>query len=295
MVPEVGRWKGEIMSDSLMQCVTLLLDAAVLQTRREQPPRDYLGASTWGEECAKKLAYSWHKTPPDEADPFPPEILRVFDMGHDCEERMAGYIRKAGFTLLTVNEFGKQFGFSGLDGKLSGNCDGIITAGPVDIPYPIVWENKGVGDAIWNGVRKDGLKESKPVYYGQIQTYCAHIESDLFEGPLNGGLFTMIHRRTGKVHAELIPFNVNDAQRLADRALDIVQSKSPEHFPRLNDDPAFFKCCYCDYRIRCHGIERMAEAMPKGPPSPKFPDWLVKAAEAESQSPISKFLRGEHT
>ena len=260
-----------------MSDLTDIIDKALLERRRQRPGRNYFGASGWGEECSRMLAYQWHKVPTDEIDPFSPEILRIFDMGEDCEKRMADYLRLAGFTLLTETKDGKQFGFKQLDGKLAGNCDGIIVAGPLDLPYPVIWENKGLGKSIWREVTRNGLENGKPVYYGQTQSYCAYIESDEFAGPLNGALFTAIWRESGEIYDEFVPFNVRHAQALSDKAVRIVESSKPEDMPRISSNAAFWKCGFCDYQKRCHDIKPLEIQTPPKQSS-AFPSWLTKAA-----------------
>ena len=236
-----------------------LIDAAMLQQQREQIPRTYLGGSRWGEECSRMLAYEWHKTPTDEEDQFPAHILRVFDMGHDAEERMADYLRLAGFGLATVAGDGEQFGFTAADGKLSGHCDGLILSGPaLDLPFPLVWENKGLNDKSFTDTKKKGLKASKPVYYGQLQTYMAYLDQT------NGALFTAINRNDGHIYPELIPFDPRAAQDLSDGALRIVQTEAPEEMPRISEDPAFWKCKFCSFYRRCHDLPPIVPA-PAGP------------------------------
>lgn len=252
--------------------LTVLINEALLERRRQQPPRPYLGGSSWGEKCARKLAYEWHKVPTDDADPFSGELLRIFDMGYDAEERMASYLRLAGFTLLTETADGKQFGFSAMDGRLKGHCDGIITAGPLDLPYPIIWENKGLGKTIWRALIGEGLEEGKPVYFGQVQTYCAYLDAPN-GGTLNGGLFTAIWRETGEIFDQFVPFEPVKAQALSDKAVMIVQTEKPEDAPRISNRADWWECGFCDYQKTCHKIKPLEMKLP--PKAAAFPSWLT--------------------
>ena len=243
-----------------------LLDKSMQAINAQQTPRAYLGASRWGEECSRKLAYEYHKTPTDEADRFPGKILRVFDMGHDAETRVAAYLIDAGFALQTHLDDGNQIGFTAADGKLAGHCDGIITAGPLDLPYPIIWENKGLNDKSWKDTVKKGVRESKPVYYGQLQTYMAYLDTP------NGSLFTALNRNTGEIYAEFVAFDAQAAQALSDRAARIIQTESPDERPRLSENPAFFLCCFCDYQKTCHGL---TAAPSIAPAAPELPAWIT--------------------
>jgi len=221
-----------------------IVDEAIQIERKKETPRQYLGASRWGEACERKLAYEFHHTPKDKG--FSGQTYRIFDAGHDYEDRVVEYMRLAGFKLENENEDGKQIGFFVADGKLGGHCDGIIHSGPIDLPYPLVFECKSLNEKSWNDTKRKGVKESKPVYYAQIQTYCAY-----FDVP-NGGLFVAINKNNGEIHYEHVPFDARTAQDVSDRALRVVKSSRPEELSRITDDPANFQCRFCDYKTNCH-------------------------------------------
>jgi len=253
--------------DPISQAVIAALDQAMLTKRSQQTRRPYLGASMWGDPCERKLGYIYHDAPIDDGRGFKPEILRVFDMGHDGEDRTAEYLRLAGFELLTHTEEGKQFGFVAGDGKLKGHIDGVIMSGP-EIPglvYPVLWENKELNDKSWTDTMRNGVKKSKPVYYAQTQTYMAYMELP------NGALFTTKNRNTGAVYVELLPFDPRAAQELSDKAVRVVQTASPDELPRCTSDPADFRCKFCDYQKTCWAVQ----ATPSLTIPPK-PSWLQK-------------------
>jgi hypothetical protein len=223
-------------------------------SKRDETPRDYLGASGWGHACKRKLAYDWHRVPTDQP-PFSPELFAIFAMGHAGEPVVVEILRAGGFDILTESaKTGKQFGFYAAEGKLRGHCDGIINGGPATkddgkpLLYPMLWENKMLNNKSWNKTAEKGVKASKPIYYSQMQTYCAY-----FDIP-NGSLFSSMNRDTGELYLEHVPFDADNAQASSDRALDVIQSETPEEFQRINSDPAFFTCLYCDYRLRCHQL-----------------------------------------
>lgn len=228
--------------------VQKLIDDAMVIEHQKQTRRNYLGASRWGETCSRKLAYEFHGQKSDRG--FPGKTLRIFNCGHDGEERMAEYMKSAGFVITTHKEGGGQIGFEAFEGKLKGHIDGAITDGPqIDgLQYPCLWENKMLGMKSFNDVVKKGVKASKPVYYAQMNIYMGYME-------LGQGLFTAQNRDNCEIYSEVINFDARNAQECSDRAINVVTSGNPEEFPRITNDSSDFRCKFCDYRGTCHKLE----------------------------------------
>ena len=230
--------------------VEAAINAAITAQNKAQKPRSYLGASRWGHHCERALGYEYHQTPKDEGRDFSPNILRIFNMGHDGEARMADHIRAAGFDLQTHLPSGEQIGFKAADGRLAGHCDGIIHSGPdlgklgARLNYPLVWENKELNDKSWNDTKNKGLAESKPLYYSQVQTYIAYFD-------LNGGLFTAVNRNTGEVYVEVVDPDLENAQASTDKAVRVIQSSSPSDLAKATTDRTDYRCKFCDYQKTC--------------------------------------------
>jgi hypothetical protein len=222
--------------------ISALVDAAVEAKAAQERPRDYLGASILGKPCARYLQYCYFNTPKNK--PFSGRILRIFQRGHAGEDWMIGWLRQAGFVLSD-----RQGGFSTAGGRIQGHCDGAIVAGPEGYAYPCLWENKVLGAKGWNKTDKEGVKKAYPDYYGQLQLYMAYL--DLAD---NSALFTALNADTMKIHAELVPFDPQEAQRLSDRAVTVLKAcDAGDLLPRLSDDSTWFQCKWCDYHGRCHG------------------------------------------
>src|SRR5262245_28277974 len=112
--------------------------------------RQYLGASSVGHECRRKIQYDWLC---DAA--FQTRTLDIFDRGNWGEDRSRQHLIAAGFEFAPK----EQLEFSAADGLLCGHCDGILTAGP-RIPalrYPALWEHKCLNAKGWRAVERDGL------------------------------------------------------------------------------------------------------------------------------------------
>ena len=189
------------------------IDAAITARNQRQAPRDYLGGSRIGEECARKLVYEVTHTTKDTGRDFPAGILRIFDAGHQIEALAIRWLRQAGFDLRDRNAEGTQFGFTAADGKLRGHADGVIVAGPdIGIRWPALWESKALGQKSWTDLVKHGLRQSKPIYFAQVQLYMAYFELEV-------ALLTAVNRDSLALHHEAVPFDAAEAQRLPEASI----------------------------------------------------------------------------
>lgn len=161
----------------------------------------------------------------------------IFEAGHRGEDVVAGWLRLAGFDLRTERSDGRQFGFSALGGRFKGHIDGCLVAGPVDLAYPALWENKALGASSWKDVVKRGLTLSKPVYAAQIALYQAYLE---LRSP---ALFTALNRDTMELYSELVPFDASLAQTMSDRAVEVVRAcEVEEMLPRVAQERTSVLC-----------------------------------------------------
>jgi hypothetical protein len=245
-----------------------LLDEALIKKRESEPPRKYLGASLIGHFCERYLGYQFHKTPSDEPQ-FAGKTFRIFDMGHDGEERFAEYLRLAGFDLHTHKPNGGQYGWvAGKDAEgndqIKGHIDGIIVDGRQieGLSYPCIWEHKALGSKSWKDVVAKGVKESKPVYYAQMQINAAYLD-------VPTSLFTAMNRDTGEIYAEVVGFDARHAQELSDKAVRVVTSSNPNELPQGGHNATDFRCKWCAWRVTCWDAPQVkVEAQPT-------PIWLT--------------------
>jgi len=150
---------------------------------------------------------------------------------------VADWLRAAGFDLRTQRRDGRQFGFSAMGGRFRGHIDGCLVAGPASIAYPALWENKALGAASWKEVVKRGLVPAKPIYAAQISLYQAYLELP------NPALFTALNRDTWELYSEIVPFDAGLAQRMSDRAVQVVMaSEAQELLPRAVGDRTSVIC-----------------------------------------------------
>lgn len=228
------------------QAVTTVLDAAYKAHKDAEPKRKYLGGSMIGRDCEREIAYQYHQTP-IETEGFSGQLYRIFDRGHKGEDRMAEYLRVAGFELVTHKKDGGQFGWSSMGGLIRGHIDGVILSGPdvgVDWSKPALWENKILNNATFGKLWNHGLKKTKPVYYTQVNLYMAYME-------LEQAIFTAENADNCEVYTEVVPLDTQHAQEMSDRGVRIVQSRAPEELPRVASARDDFRCKFCDFAKRC--------------------------------------------
>ncbi|MBA43591.1 MAG: hypothetical protein CMF62_06265 [Magnetococcales bacterium] len=235
--------------------INKLVDAALEKKNKAQPSRTYLGGSRLGVECARSLAYEAHHTAKD--SDFPGKVIRRFDLGHAHEDLTAEWLRAAGFELVTHGPDGEQLGFSVLGGKIAGHVDGVLVSGPKikGLTSPALWEHKIMNESNFKACKKNGLEDTKPVYFGQNQIYMAY--SPMFwPEQISNALHTNLNTNTSELHFEVIPFRPDVAQELSDRGVSIVHSDRPEEMPRIASRSNDFRCKFCSYKNTCWKEEK---------------------------------------
>jgi hypothetical protein len=222
--------------------------------------RPGIGAGRLGNDCHRAIAYEYHRTPKDPGREFSGRLYRIFDRGHTAEEKMASYLRLAGFKLLTENARGRQFRFDIAKyedgkGRIKGMIDGVITDGPAFIvangqhfmmKYPCVWENKELGSKGYKKIEKLGVRAYGGDYFPQSQMNMFHL--DLTENPC---LFTVKNADTQEIYAELVAFDPTATQAAIDVGVKVIQTQVPEEMPRVASSATDQRCKFCDFPARC--------------------------------------------
>ena len=229
------------------------LDRAIVEKEDKQPKRKYLGASSLGDSCTRKLQYRYMNHPIDEGKGFPAKTLRTFALGHTIEDMMIMYFRDAGFDLRTEKR-GEQFGFETANGEVRGHIDGVICSGPVHLAYPMLWECKSASDKKFKEFVRKGVAEANPVYAAQIALYQAYM--NLSDNPC---CFTVLNKNTSEIYIELVPFDSALAQATSDKAVNIIKAtQAQEMLPRVAQNDDYFACKWCEFRNTCWEKEGVA-------------------------------------
>lgn len=223
-----------------------LIDGAI--DAKADKPRDYLGGSSIGEPCARRLQYEYLGAPKDEGAGFTARTRRIFHRGHQGEDWVIQWMNDAGFNVRTRGKDGKQFGFEDCDGRFRGHIDGVVTDGPDGFKYPALFENKVLGSKGFAQLAKHGIAKAYPKYAAQVATYQAYLK--LADNP---AFFVALNADDMSLHLELVPFDMALAQACADKAARILSAcDHGETLPRIADNPDSFGCRFCDWKGRCH-------------------------------------------
>lgn len=225
------------------------IDRRMLATPR--PARDYLGASSIADACARRIQYRYLKVPPDRPE-FEARILRIFARGHALERVAIDVLAEAGFDLATKVRDGGQIGFSAAGGRFRGHCDGIVFAAPVAMRLPCLWEHKGLGAAGWRRVSTVGVAVAYPEYAGQIALYQAYLDEAVPGVGANPALFTATNADTMELYHEMLEPDLALAQRLSDRAVAILRAcDGGTLMPRVAAAPDHRECQDCAWSATC--------------------------------------------
>ena len=228
-------------SSSINTGINAALDAAALAEEREKR-RTYLGASSIGSECLRKVQFDWKRD-----SIHPARTKRIFNRGHASEEKLAVSFKRAGFE---IERGTSRTGFTACDGMFKGHCDGIIIDGPAieGLVYPCLWENKCLGSSGWKKIEKVGLRAAYPQYYDQVQIYQAYLGLD--ENP---ALFTAENADTCHFLCVTVAFDPDAAQAASDRAVSVIRStQAGELLPRITDKgPSDWRCKMCSHSEFC--------------------------------------------
>jgi CRISPR/Cas system-associated exonuclease Cas4 (RecB family) len=216
-------------------------DRALEQESSEQ--RSYLGASTIGEYCERKLWYSyrWSKK-----IKFTAKTLKAFADGHYQEDLQALRLKK----VKGVTIYDEQREVTEIQGHFKGHCDGIIK-GILESPkVDHVWEHKSVGEKkflelkklLESGDEKKVLELWNEIYYAQaiIYMHLLKVKRHFLTVSSSGG------RESLSVRTNADP---KKAQEYLKKASRIIYSEEP---PVRQES---YRCNFCDFYEICKGEE----------------------------------------
>jgi hypothetical protein len=216
--------------------------------------RQYLGASQIGDECWKKLWYSFRWCADNE---FKIESIRKIQSGYFSEMIMADRLKLVPeIQLHTENEKGGQFSISDFEGHFSGHLDGAIK-GLLQAPKTWhVWENKDSEKGV-KEIRKlkqkfsekEVLKNWNEIYYGQAQLYMGYTGMKRHYLTCTFGC--------GRDYESIrTDFDKKDFEALKNKTKTIIYNNEPENLFQCSTKKDYYKCkeSWCQFSNICHSM-----------------------------------------
>jgi hypothetical protein len=205
-----------------------------------QNARGYLGASSAGSECARRIQFDWMCAPTTDA-----RKSLIFGRGHAAEAMMRALLERAGFTFAPV----ESLAFVALE-HFSGHADGVIVGKPALpgawLPIPALWECKCVKQDYWNRVARDGLVKTFPQYATQVALYQHFLDKR------NPALFTVVNANDCRALHFPVPYDQARAEVAIERVKQVIEAtKAGELLPRAYRNPDQWQC-----KRSCGHVER---------------------------------------
>lgn len=200
--------------------------------------RNYLGASSIGAKCARKIWYSYNNS---KTTTFNASQVLLLNRGHLEECRFLALLKMIN---IEVNTNPNHLSFFALQGKFGGHLDGI---GIGFLEYPkkqIVCEFKTHNQNSFNQLEKKGVELSKFEHFVQVQMYMGGKGLEM-------SAYFAVNKNTDSLYIEFIEFRKEVYQYYLQRAELILNSKgSPP--PKINESKGWYLCKMCQYNEICH-------------------------------------------
>lgn len=233
--------------------IDIIFNNVVAEAEKE-PKRKYIGASSIGDRCYRRLWLQFYK--PETAAPAPATLTLAANDGHRSELIMAGYLQAIpGIDLKTHKADGTQYGFSDHGGYFKGHFDGIISGLPEIPRTTCIWEHKSKNHRLYDELTK--LKDKNPIgevlrmwdytYYCQAVIYMHYAE-------LSTHYMTVSAAGMRNFQSVITYANPEFAEGLIQKAARIIDMESPPI--GISQTPSWWECKMCKFNKECFKNER---------------------------------------
>jgi hypothetical protein len=210
------------------------------EANAEDGRRPHLGASLIGDDCERKLYYTFRWATVERHDG---RVLRLFQTGHLAEPRFVADLRSIGCEVQEVDpETGKQWQVSAVMGHFGGSMDAKILGLPEASKTWHLCEMKTHSSKSFAELKKKGVKEAKPLHWYQMQVY-------LNLGGLTRALYLSVDKNTDELYAERIKVDADEGVRLVAKAERIIRAEVAPARIAFSED--HFKCKFCPHHKVC--------------------------------------------
>lgn len=204
--------------------------------------REHLGISLIGEECWRKIWYSfrWVKLEQHEG-----RMRRLFNRGHREEAEFEKFLFWAGFKQTKINPLtDNYYKVSSLNGHYGGTPDDVWLIRWAN-NLQILAEYKTHNNKSFEELKAKKVKVSKPQHYAQMCGY-----GEAFQ--IKYGLYFAVNKDNDEWHFEFLELDWLYAKELEKKAETIILAKEPP--PRISEQASYWKCKFCVFQDICfHG------------------------------------------
>ncbi len=213
-----------------MKLIPHIQSALTMQT---DEPRQYIGASSIGNQCLRAI---WYGLRMSETKVVEPQQQLAFEVGKRLEILILDLLVASGIHIE------RQFGFHCREYSLfQGTLDAVLFDN-VGNSTAII-EIKTAKNDSFRIFQRKGVRLWWPEYYDQVQCYMGM--SGIAES-----IILVFNKDASELCEEVIEFDPIWYASLVEKAKIVGEYTEPP--PRLSERPAFFKCKMCFYKEECH-------------------------------------------
>lgn len=202
--------------------------------------RPHLGASLIGHHCPRFLWYTFRWGAIEQLEG---RVLRLFETGQLEENRIVANLKAIGCEVHQTDENGVQFNFSTLNGHFGGSMDACVKGIP---EAPNTWhvvEMKTHSEKSFAELKKNGVQESKPLHYAQMQVYMGL-------SSMQRALYFAVNKNTDEIYTERFRYDSNFFKELIKKAEQAINAPTPP--VGISQNPSWYECKMCKYYNLCH-------------------------------------------
>jgi hypothetical protein len=214
--------------------LTKLLDKVANKNKAEQN-RSYIGASSIGSDCYRRIWYEYQNTT---TNIIPAKSQRIFMVGKKLENMILDLLDQTKLTVVRPHAQNHYLEYFDDDHPfIRGHCDAII------LNPETILEIKTAKDASFKKFKKESLRKWNPQYYDQLQTYMGMSK-------IKKAIILVFNKDNSEFWDEEVKFDAARYETLKQKAIMIAESKIPP--PKINGSPLFYLCRTCKFREECH-------------------------------------------
>jgi len=213
---------------------------AINRYHESQPQwrRRYIGASSIGEPCARRLWYQfrWAKV-----EQFPGRVLRLFRRGHREEETVVQDLKAIGCVV-------SHTGDDQLEIKVSPHIvvhpDGVVESGLPEAPNKRhTLEIKTHSAKSFAKLQKEGIPDK----------HTAQMQVAMHGTGVDRALYVAVNKDTDELFIERVRYDKDTAEKIIARGTMIAES--PEAPLGVSTDPTWYQCRFCPFHSVCYKNE----------------------------------------